>query len=603
MYKSMKAKSFTLFTILLGAILFSSAPVMAQGEPNYGAGISIDGNISDWDLSSDYFADLYQSGTAVKKNGKANPVTGKLYLRYDCGQQKLYVLYQAIDGNPIIVDDGNEVFVKRSDNSKALTSNSESFAWIQGAFSSDPNYAEAWEGSFSLNHDNEIYNVHSNLYYDRESQTCGNDEIVFILNCANAPDDNGGRNDYGDCPDIYGNPFHPIDQEKIRLGATVDGDYVSAYSNHANGDDTQDPHPTDDEDGVSFYVNGEAVNNDGPNGSPLFQKGDHVELRFQVYNNSGGLAELVGWIDWNTNGHFENKEQVALFDNIPSSSHVQTLSTECTVPNNADVPEDGETPIYSRFRLQVKDAAVLSSGKLDDTIKPTFHIQGVGSDGGGNTGEVEDYVLYSEDGGPVAVTLSGLDAHIQDEHVVISWESHAELNTAGYNVYRSVSKNKGYNKINTDLILTLENAGAVKRYEYTDNIDFSGTVYYKIEDVTMDGKGTFHGPIAVNMIMSSINTESEKPNEFRLYSNYPNPFNPKTTIKYSLPKSTHVTLTVYDMLGKTIRTLLSDTQTAGTHTITWDGRDQSGLPAASGIYYYRMTAQDYQASGRMVLAR
>ncbi len=196
------------------------------------------------------------------------------------------------------------------------------------------------------------------------------------------------------------------------------------------------------------------------------------------------------------------------------------------------------------------------------------------------------------------------NAEVHDQKIVIRWETYSEVNTAGYNIYRSLSKSGEYTKINDNLILTSpEKAGEVKKYEYTDNVDFSGSVYYKIEDVTMDGKGTLHGPIAVNRIMSGVNTELEIRNEFRLYANYPNPFNPKTTIKYSLPQNTYVTLTVYDILGKTIRTIFSDTQTAGTHSITWDGRDESGLPAASGIYFYRMTTQDYQAVGRMVLAR
>ncbi len=63
MFYSMKAKSFTLLAITLGALfLLTNASVMAQGESNYGYGITIDGDISDWDLSADYFADLYQSG-------------------------------------------------------------------------------------------------------------------------------------------------------------------------------------------------------------------------------------------------------------------------------------------------------------------------------------------------------------------------------------------------------------------------------------------------------------------------------------------------------------------------------------------------------------
>ncbi|HEV2122355.1 MAG TPA: alginate lyase family protein, partial [Chloroflexota bacterium] len=76
------------------------------------------------------------------------------------------------------------------------------------------------------------------------------------------------------------------------------------------------------------------------------------------------------------------------------------------------------------------------------------------------------------------------------------------------------------------------------------------------------------------------------PTEFKLDSNYPNPFNPTTTITYHLPEATHVTLAVYNVAGQRVAQLVSSEQGAGVHQAVWDGRDASGVPVASGLYLY-----------------
>ncbi len=93
------------------------------------------------------------------------------------------------------------------------------------------------------------------------------------------------------------------------------------------------------------------------------------------------------------------------------------------------------------------------------------------------------------------------------------------------------------------------------------------------------------------------------PSQIELKPNYPNPFNPSTTIAYTLPRGKVVALTVYDVLGRIVRTLESGYRAAGDHTAEWDGRDRSGNEVASGIYFYRLVAGDYTTTRKMVLAR
>ena len=81
------------------------------------------------------------------------------------------------------------------------------------------------------------------------------------------------------------------------------------------------------------------------------------------------------------------------------------------------------------------------------------------------------------------------------------------------------------------------------------------------------------------------------PREFALHQNFPNPFNPDTTIKYDLAESADVTLQIYNVLGQVIRTLVaSEAQNAGRYQIRWNGMDDRGVPVSSGIYFYQISA-------------
>ena len=88
-----------------------------------------------------------------------------------------------------------------------------------------------------------------------------------------------------------------------------------------------------------------------------------------------------------------------------------------------------------------------------------------------------------------------------------------------------------------------------------------------------------------------------------LAPNVPNPFHELTEIRYSLPTAGHVNISIYDAGGALVRNLLHQTQSAGAHSVIWNGRDDSGHAAASGNYFYRLEAGDRKAGGRMVLLR
>jgi hypothetical protein len=88
-----------------------------------------------------------------------------------------------------------------------------------------------------------------------------------------------------------------------------------------------------------------------------------------------------------------------------------------------------------------------------------------------------------------------------------------------------------------------------------------------------------------------------------LVQNYPNPFNPTTTIRFSLARNSHVVLTIYDVRGARVRTLLDEARVSGDHRVVWDGRSDAGMRVSSGIYFYRLTAGGFRETKKMVLLK
>ena len=92
----------------------------------------------------------------------------------------------------------------------------------------------------------------------------------------------------------------------------------------------------------------------------------------------------------------------------------------------------------------------------------------------------------------------------------------------------------------------------------------------------------------------------------RLFQNQPNPFNPSTTIRYSLSAaegSVHAKLVIYDARGHAVRTLVDEVQAAGPQQVMWDGRDDQGRQVGSGVYLYQLVAGRQQINRKMVLLK
>ena len=102
---------------------------------------------------------------------------------------------------------------------------------------------------------------------------------------------------------------------------------------------------------------------------------------------------------------------------------------------------------------------------------------------------------------------------------------------------------------------------------------------------------------------SAIEDGVSKLNKFSLYQNHPNPLSPITTLRYDLPEDALVNITIYDMMGRVVKTLINDQQTAGYRSIQWNATNNAGSSVSAGIYLYMIQAGDFRQTKKMVLLK
>jgi hypothetical protein len=182
---------------------------------------------------------------------------------------------------------------------------------------------------------------------------------------------------------------------------------------------------------------------------------------------------------------------------------------------------------------------------------------------------------------------TGLEAQWQDSGAAVSWIRNSEADLAGYRLYRD-----SFPIFFTDPQLLLKEA-APGDTAYFDSSDLRGqTAYYRLTAV--DGQGhesTLSDEVLLSVTSVPGDEDELLPREFALYPNYPNPFNAETRIEYTLPQPSIVTLTVYDVLGRKVETLVEGPQSAGVHELTWDAGNRG-----SGVYFLVLESE----SGRQV---
>ena len=187
----------------------------------------------------------------------------------------------------------------------------------------------------------------------------------------------------------------------------------------------------------------------------------------------------------------------------------------------------------------------------------------------------------------VPVELVSFNASANGSAVNLAWTTATELNNSGFSIERKSASNKwesiGFVKGNGTTTVT-------NHYSFTDkNITLQTTYSYRLKQIDFDGSFSYSKVVQVNTNLIST---------FELKQNYPNPFNPSTQISFSLAQSGLVTLSVYNLLGQEVKTLINRNMEAGSHSITFDASDLQ-----SGVYIYKLTSSSSSLTKKMILLR
>ena len=172
----------------------------------------------------------------------------------------------------------------------------------------------------------------------------------------------------------------------------------------------------------------------------------------------------------------------------------------------------------------------------------------------------------------VPVELMSFTFQVNDNDITLNWVTATETNNQGFEVQRKTGEEFSTIAFINGYGTTTE----THNYSYTDQNLAPGTYTYRLKQVDYDGSAYYY---------DELNIEVLPPVQFALNQNYPNPFNPSTKISYSLAVDSKVNLTVYNLLGETVSTLVNSVVPAGKHDISFQGENLN-----SGIYFYRLDA-------------
>jgi hypothetical protein len=188
---------------------------------------------------------------------------------------------------------------------------------------------------------------------------------------------------------------------------------------------------------------------------------------------------------------------------------------------------------------------------------------------------------------PVAVAISSFGVRAVDRGAELTARFESTFPNVVVNVYRGDGREGGLTALTTRAM------EGKSTFTWVDESAVPGKSYRYMIGV-VDAEGEFVSPVE-SFTMPGVST--------RLEQNSPNPFNPTTAIRFSLASRENVTVAVYDLSGRLVRTLLKGARETGNHVVTWDGRDNAGTNVASGVYFYRLDAGKFSDTKKMVLLK
>jgi len=304
-------------------------------------------------------------------------------------------------------------------------------------------------------------------------------------------------------------------------------------------------------------------------------------INLSVYNN----PRLVFWTKYDIESNWDYG-QVDVSTN--NGSTWIPLEGEYTEPGVGSFQPNGE-PLYDGTRTNwVREEMSLSSyTSAQNKLRFQLNTDGSVTRDGWYVDDI-GIIIYQI----VPVELSSFNANVNGEKVTLNWSTSSELNNMGFDIERKLAEsNSGWTKIGF-----VEGKGSstnIERYSFIDENPAQGIILYRLKQIDFDG--TFK-------IFNSVSVDFEGIKQYSLEQNYPNPFNPSTVIDYSIASAGPVKLTVYNMLGSEVTTLVNEYKEAGNHSVEFSS-EKLDNKIGSGVYIYTIKAGSFTQTRKMVVLK
>ena len=340
---------------------------------------------------------------------------------------------------------------------------------------------------------------------------------------------------------------------------------------------------------------------------PVSIDGWNITERFDNNNTSSRSMTLNASNQVNTGGNNYLTLDPGEYAILLRSEDVATFKTAYSISDEVAIFRNNVPQMNGNERYQLIDESSILIDEFGDwDHSPNFEIvagrcyeriNGANSDGQLSSSWLVTlngsytYTPGSANATPLPVELISFTASVNNDEVILYWETATELNNFGFEIHRAVvSGQLTEDWMNIGFVEGHGNSNSAKNYSYADNSVRAGQSYaYRLKQIDFDGKFKYS---------SIVDVEVSAPQVFSLAQNYPNPFNPSTSIEYTVPSNEYVSLKVYDVLGNLVSTLENENKEAGKYSITFDASNLT-----SGIYFYILSTANYSQAKKMMLVK
>ena len=295
-----------------------------------------------------------------------------------------------------------------------------------------------------------------------------------------------------------------------------------------------------------------------------------------VLKNQDGELNIVNSIIWDNSPNLIGGSSSSSYSNVPSAGNGEG--------NMEEIDPLFVNSVEGDFHI-IADSPCRDSGTTDidgDGIDDILEFQGENPDMG-----AYEYTIPH----PTEFTFT-----IEGNSITLSWDPSLADNFQYYGVQMS-----------TDSLFISD----VVEYYTPDNthtfsnLEYNTPYFFRVATMVGQNEWSYYSDVvtAIIELVGNDNDEALMPLSFYLKQNFPNPFNPSTTITYVLPEISNVDLAIYDLRGQLIKKLISGSVRSGVHTVKWDGKNENGGKVSAGIYLYKIYTGKYTSTNKMILLK